>query len=120
MKDDPEELLSYEAMVWFEADLNLPEVGELISRHLFGGLPFVPFWRYEDVPQSRLEKPIMGFYVTITAGASDYTLELRSGAWLLVSVPQAGDRTLQYEHIGTYIAQCLSAIAEFRIVKHFK
>ena len=71
-------MIFFEANVFFRSNKNLEQVGKVLSKELFGGLPFGGRENYirDEIPTIYIEPEIMGMKIILMGGDEDEVFNL--------------------------------------------
>jgi hypothetical protein len=106
-------MITMNCYVRFTSDLDLRAVAALIADRLFGGVPFVPTDEFDEVPGVRLERPILGLWVTICGAGPAFGLRIDT---ILPIFSPGTFPQLQFLDLNPYVEQTLASVNEVRVV----
>lgn len=80
----------FRAFVDFRSPLELLDVADLLSRHLFAGVRFCGLNEglWDEVPAVRLENDFLNLRIELGGGDGEYTLEIQSFKYDFGKVPK--------------------------------
>jgi hypothetical protein len=102
------------ALVRIRTAQALEQVGEILSKRLFGGIPFGPdeSGSFEEVPALRLQNDLLGLRVALHGHPGLYILELRETA---ESVHRDSERDLLIMDISNYVIHAIGFVDAWRM-----
>jgi hypothetical protein len=107
-------MIVMQCFVQFTSPLGLREVAAQISKHLFGGLPFVDTDEFDEVPGVRLERLVLGLWVTICGEGPQFGLRFKTS--LPVFAPKPFPE-INFLDVDQYIQQRLELIENIEIIR---
>jgi hypothetical protein len=103
----------FHCLVRFSSSLALEEVGALLSKHVFGGIPFVTTREFDEVPGIRLQYDVLRLEIRICGESPHFGLHIDTCVPLY---PQDEFPKLEIINIQSYVETALKQIGQLAII----
>lgn len=106
-------MLVLKSYVRFTSSMNLPTVASVLSKNIFGGVPFVQTDEFDEVPGVRLERPVLMLSASICGEGPEFGLRIQT---VLPIFGPGKFPKLLFQGIDGYIMQCLASHNDIQFV----
>ena len=106
-------MLRLDCFIRFSSALDLPSVAALISKRLFGGLPFVKTDEFDEMEGMRLEQEVLMLHVCVYGASPNFALTISTN-FAFYRKPDWSH--IEHVNICSYIEESLASLNQIQIV----